>query len=113
MIEHWETIKQIVGFVIAPAITWFASRKFKELEYKKKQTENDIAEVDNKSRVVELYKEALDDLDARFKGKISELEAELERIKALNEELRQAISDQEDYIHQLKTKIRNYEELEG
>lgn len=99
--------------IITALVAWFASRKLKKAELKEVENRGLGGELDNISQNFKVYQGLINDLEGRFKGRITELELDLERFKILNEELRTAVARQEEYISVLREKLDKYEKLEG
>lgn len=109
ILKNWEAISISIA---GPILTWFASRKIQAAQLKQTNAEADVAELKGIESNFDLYQKLIDDLNTRFQTRVSELEDDLERMKVINEEMRRVISDQEEYILQLKQKIETYEGLE-
>lgn len=109
VIENFQTL-------FLPLITliggWIGSKELQKYKNKQAKSEATNSELNNISRNFEVYQTLIDDLENRFKSRITELEEDLEKVKTLNEELRKTISNYEKYIKKLKLKLAEYEELE-
>jgi predicted RNase H-like nuclease (RuvC/YqgF family) len=68
---------------------WFFERRKRIAEANGMEAENESKEIDNGSKVVELYRSALDDLGVRYEKKFAEVVDLYERkIKVLEDEIR-------------------------
>lgn len=107
LIQNWEQFiwTPIVGFV-----TWyFTKRNLQKAEEAKATADVTGAHLNNITANFEVYQNLINDLEARFKARIQELEEDLEKMKVINEDLRKAVSRQEKYIKKLLLTIEGYE----
>lgn len=104
--DNWEAfLTPITGIVTY----FFTKRKFQKRELAKQDAGVTGANLANVSANFEVYQNLINDLEARFKKRVEELEIDLEKMKTLNEELRSAVARQEKYINKLLTKLEKYE----
>lgn len=75
---------------IGALLMWFPNRK-------KQQVEVDTTEIDNGSKVVALYKDALDDLEIRYENKYKHLEEMSKNIEKLFEKKEAILLQEIDY----------------
>lgn len=108
IIENMHIIAPIVSGVLG----WTGSYGLRKVKLKGENNNVIGGEIDLLSQNFKVYQELINDLENRFKMRITELEEDLERIVSLNRELRNALSTQERYIKKLKLKLKSYEELE-
>lgn len=101
--------------ILLPFITliggWIGNRELHRWKTKQEKNKADNTELNNISENFRIYQNLINDLETKFKSRISELEEDLEKVKVLNEELRRTISSYEKYIRKLKLKLAKYEEL--
>lgn len=109
IIENWE----IISGAILTAAAFIGGRKLKDIEIKKASEEVKGNALDNISSNFKVYQELINDLESRFKSRIIELEEDLERMRLVSIDMRNAITDNENYIKQLKSKLSKYEDLEN
>lgn len=108
-VKYWE----VLFAILSPIAAWVVGRRRKEAQLKKEQAEAKELELGSVSSNFKIYQDVINDLEVRFKKRIEELEADLERMKTLNEELRKMLSGQEKYIKRLTAKVEKYEKLEN
>lgn len=107
--DNWQSIGMTIGLIVA----WFVGKKdLLKKRVKMSQTEIESREIENVTKNFKVYQDLITDLEERFKGRIDDLELDLQKIKDLNLELRRVISNQEKYIDKLKQKISGYERLD-
>ncbi|MGK2864903.1 MAG: hypothetical protein ACSLE0_23425 [Chitinophagaceae bacterium] len=106
ILDNWDKL-------LVPAtaiITWvFVKRRYQNRELAKSDADLTGANLGNVTANFEVYQNLITDLETRFKNRIGELESDLDRMKALNEELRAAVQRQERYINKLLIKLDKYE----
>ena len=74
--------------LIAGVIGWVFGRKKQNAEVDGLQVDNESKEIDNGSKVVHMYKEAIDDLGIRYEKKFSEVVELYERkVQMLTDEI--------------------------
>ena len=111
LIQNWAII---VTLIIVPVLSWFGGRKhLLSSQIDQSQAQVTSTNIDNVTATLEVYKDALDDLEVRFKNRIADLESDLDRMSVLNTELRKVISGNEKFIKRLQNKLDKYEKLEG
>ena len=107
--NNWSQIALIVGGIFA----WYGGRKhLLKSQVNQSNAEVTSANIDNVTATLDVYKNALDDLEKRFKLRIKELTEDLDILDIQNTELRKVIKDNAKYITNLITKLKKYEELE-
>jgi len=106
IVENWETLLVPISSIVTYL---FVKRKYQQRELAQKDAELTGANLGNVTANFEVYQNLINDLENRFKARIEDLEADLEKMKAINEDLRKAVSRQERYINKLLIKIDGYE----
>lgn len=110
-------IKEHLSILVATLITasvsgfggWLYGREKLDAEIQKLKTEVYASEIENKNRIVVLYREAMDDLNQRYEAKFTEMTQLYEhKINLLKEE----IILQDRQIQELKQTIANYKNKE-
>lgn len=108
ILENWDKIFMVLG----PIASFLLGKELKKLQVKKASAEVEESQLNNISSNFKVYQDLINDLEVRFKNRISDLELDLDKMKTLNSELRKAISNQEKYIKKLQAKLEEYEKLE-
>lgn len=96
-----------------PAITgvvaWLSKdRILNVLNIKQKKTEVEDARIRTIQGNLDLYQEMLSDLDERYKRRLAELEAEIEKFRQLSEEMSTIIKEQKEFIDEQTIRLREY-----
>lgn len=106
--ENWE----IIFAIVSPIITFFATKGIKDTQLVTLKEELESVKIINVSKNLEIYQEIINDLNSKFKERITEYSLEIEELKTLNEELRKLVKDQGLIITRLEEKLAQYEKLE-
>ena len=110
-----ENAAAIVGFFIGSGglFAWWKEKKKNKVLVEGLEADNEKKSIDNASHLVNVYKDALDDLNTRYESKFNEITDLYERkIKALKEEIRihkSLNSALKKQITQLKNRIKELE----
>ena len=86
--EHWEIISSTAAVVLA----YFGGKKAKDIELKRGNEDYKSEALNNISSNFKAYQDLINDLEPRFKSRIS---------------------DQENYIKKLKVRLLKYENVEN
>lgn len=87
---------------------WFFTRKKQDVEVVGMVVDNEVKEIDKDSKVVELYKNALDDLSVRYEAKYREIEVRHSNIQSLFDK-KEKILQQE--LELLKKQVALYKKM--
>lgn len=104
--QYWD---KLIAPVVGAIVWFFTKRHYQQVAIKEKETNIEGKEIQNITANFKVYQDLINDLEERFKARIEELEADLSKMKALNDELRKAVARQERYINKLQVKLDNYE----
>ncbi|GIZ09976.1 hypothetical protein [Flavobacterium sp. UMI-01] len=83
-------LSESITALLGGFITWVFTRKRQSVDI-------NTTEIDNGSKVVTLYKEALDDLEGRYENKYKHLEEMSKNIESLFEKKEQVLLQEIDY----------------
>lgn len=110
-IQDWFTLL-FGASSITTAFGWIAERRRRRAEVHTLVINNESAIIDNERKRVDLYKDLLDDLSARYEAKYKEFENMHERkVKLLEDEIRlhkRAIAQLKLENQELKAKLKTY-----
>lgn len=95
VITPW--INEFIFGIIGMLIVWFPNRK-------KQTVEVNTVEIDNGSKVVTLYKDALEDLGNRYEKKYLDVESQAKNIATLFENREKLLLQEIDY-HKKQTQL--------
>lgn len=90
LLDFIPTVDNIIGTVIGAFVAWFFTRK-------KQKADTTTVEIDNGSKVVDLYKEALDDLPNRYAEKYKHIEEMATAVEKLFEKKEQILMQEIEY----------------
>lgn len=94
-INFWYSI---ISSAVLGLAGYFGGRKLKEIQLKKEEKEVQNSSISVHENNIKLYQTLLDDLEIRFKSRITILENDVSRMIKLNEEANSIIDKQEKYI---------------
>ena len=98
--QYWQWI---IATIVIPIVSWiFGERRGKQLQREKTEAEVTAATIENITSNFKVYQDIINDLEARFKARIEELERDVKELKSINERLK-------DYIDTLKERLEEYE----
>lgn len=111
VLNNLEWVITTVISSIAGISMYFRGKKVQQLENNKSEKEIESTGIKVHEENIKLYQTLLDDLESRFKSRISILENDVTRMIKLNEEANEVINRQEKYINTKRKYITKLENI--